>query len=96
MAYENFPSAETPKQATPPQKNNNMRNLLTGGLLLALLGTWGYIIYDKNQVHEKDIKQDEQLAKTTSDKDELRRELDHSFACEFFLQANVDIIVLKK
>ncbi|MGG9963822.1 hypothetical protein [Ferruginibacter sp. SUN106] len=77
MAYENFPGAENPQQpAPPPPQKNNMRNLLTGGLLLALLGTWGYIIYDKNQVHEKDIKQDEQLAKTTSDKDELRRELD--------------------
>jgi len=76
MAYENFPSAETPKQATPPQKNNNMRNLLTGGLLLALLGTWGYIIYDKNKTKEVIQQKDTQLATTSTEKDELRKELD--------------------
>ena len=76
MAYENFPATETTQQPTPPPQKNNMRNLLTGGLLLALLGTWGYIIYDKNQVKEKDIQQDTQLAKTSTEKDDLRKELD--------------------
>ena len=76
MAYENFPPSETTPQATPPPQKNNMRNLLTGGLLLALLGTWGYIIYDKNQTKEKDIQQDTQIAKSNTDKDELRKELD--------------------
>lgn len=76
MAYENFPATETTPQPTPPPQKNNMRNLLTGGLLLALLGTWGYIIYDKNQVKEKDIQQDTQLAKTSTEKDDLRKELD--------------------
>ena len=76
MAYENFPATETTPQPTPQPQKNNMRNLLTGGLLLALLGTWGYIIYDKNQVKEKDIQQDTQLAKTSTEKDDLRKELD--------------------
>lgn len=76
MAYENFPSAETPQQAPPPPEKKNWRNLLTGGLLVALLGTWGYIIYDKNQVKEKDIAQDTQIAQTTTERDELRKELD--------------------
>lgn len=76
MAYENFPAGETTPQATPPPQKNNMRNLLTGGLLLALLGTWGYIIYDKNQTKEKDIVQDTQIAKSNTEKDELRKELD--------------------
>jgi hypothetical protein len=75
MAYENFPAAETPQQAPPPEKKN-WRNVLTGGLLVALLGTWGYIIYDKNQVKEKDIAQDTQIAQTSSERDELRKELD--------------------
>lgn len=76
MAYENFPSAETPKQPTPPPQKNNMRNLLTAGLLLALLGTWGYIIYDKNKTKEVIQQKDSQLATTTTEKDELRKELD--------------------
>lgn len=77
MAYENFPSAEsTPKPATPPPSKNNMRNLLTGGLLLALLGTWGYIIYDKNKTKETIQQKATQLATTTDEKDKLRKELD--------------------
>jgi hypothetical protein len=76
MAYENFPDTGNTQQPAPPPEKKNMRNLLTIALLIALLGTWGYIIYDKNQAHEKDVKQDEQLAQVTSDKDELRKELD--------------------
>jgi hypothetical protein len=77
MAYENFPEAEKTPQATPPPpQKNNLRNLLTGGLLLALLGTWGYIIYDKNKTKEVIQQKDTQLATTSSEKDELRKELD--------------------
>ncbi len=75
MAYENFPAAETPPQVPPPDKKN-WRNLLTGGLLVALLGTWGYILYDKNQVKANDIKQDTQLAAANTEKDELQKELE--------------------
>ncbi len=75
MAYENYPAAETTQQVPPPEKKN-WRNLLTAGLLVALLGTWGYILYDKNQVKEKDIKQDTQLAAANSEKDELQKELE--------------------
>lgn len=76
MAYENFPEAGKPQQAPPPPEKKNFRNLLTGGLLLALLGTWGYIIYDKNKTKETIQQKDTQLATTTSEKDELRKELD--------------------
>lgn len=77
MAYENFPETAPSAQPTPPPpEKKNWRNLLTAFLLIALLGTWGYIIWDKNQVHEKDIKQDTEIAKANSDKDQLRKELD--------------------
>jgi len=75
MAYENFPSAEKTPSAVPPEKKNN-RNLLTIILLLALLGTWGYIIYDKNKTKEVIQQKDTQIATTSSEKDELRKELD--------------------
>jgi len=76
MAYENFPSAtSTPEQAPPPEKKN-WRNLLTGGLLVALLGTWGYIIYDKNQTKETIQQKDTQITTSNNERDELRKELD--------------------
>ena len=76
MAYENFPATETSQQPEPPPQKKNMRNLLMGGLLVALLGTWGYIIYDKNQTKEAIQQKDTQLAASNTDKDELRKELD--------------------
>jgi hypothetical protein len=76
MAYENFPSAEGTEQQAPPPEKKNMRNLLTAALLLALLGTWGYIIYDKNKTKETIQLKDTQLATTTGEKDLLRKELD--------------------
>jgi hypothetical protein len=75
MAYENFPATENTPLPPAPEKKN-MRNLLTAGLLLALLGTWGYIIYDKNKTKETIQLKDTQLATTTSEKDQLRKELD--------------------
>lgn len=76
MAYENFPETDQTNQSVPPKEKKNLRNLLTGGLLLALLGTWGYIIYDKNKTKETILQKDTQLATTTSEKDQLRKELD--------------------
>ncbi len=77
MAYENFPETEKTAQPAPPSpEKKNMRNLLTGGLLIALLGTWGYIIYDKNKTKEALLVKDTQLATTSNQKDELRKELD--------------------
>jgi hypothetical protein len=76
MAYENFPETEKTPQPAPPPEKKNMRNLLTAGLLIALLGTWGYIIYDKNKTKETIQQKDMQLATTTTEKDELRKELD--------------------
>jgi nitrate reductase NapE component len=46
MSFENFPAGETPQQKPSPKKSD-YRTILSGGLLVALLGTWGYIIWDK-------------------------------------------------
>lgn len=80
MAYENFPSAEQSTTPQFPQKKNNMRNILTGGLIVALLGTWGYIIWDKNQVKKEDDRQNSVIASTTAQKDELQKSLDEATA----------------
>jgi hypothetical protein len=76
MAYENFPDAERPQQPAPAPEKKNWRNLLTGLLLITLLATWGYIIYDKNKTKETIQVKDTQLATTSSEKDLLRKELD--------------------
>ncbi len=76
MAYENFPNTETQQnQAFVPEKKDR-RNWLTAALLIALLGTWGYIIWDKNQTKNTIQTKDALIVATTSEKDELRKELD--------------------
>lgn len=75
MSYENFPNSDIPEEKTVVVKNNSNRNILTGILIVALLATWGYIIYDKNK--NKQEKQDltTQIVNSDSSKNELQREL---------------------
>lgn len=49
MTNTNYPSA-TPNEPRTPNKSN--KNLLVGILAAALLGTWGYLLYDKNKSGE--------------------------------------------
>jgi uncharacterized small protein (DUF1192 family) len=54
MANTNYPSANDPQNRSldnPP--NNNTKNIAIGILAAALLGTWGYFLWDKNQSDEK-------------------------------------------
>jgi len=48
MSYSNYPSGNEP--ASQPKDN---RKLIYGVLIAALVGTWGYIIYDKNKTNER-------------------------------------------
>lgn len=50
MSYTNYPSAENPQQ---PQRPKDNRTLIYAILIILLLGTWGYIIYDKSQSSQK-------------------------------------------
>lgn len=50
MTNTNYPSA-TP-QNDPPRQNKGNRGLLIGILAAALLGTWGYLLWDKNKSGE--------------------------------------------
>lgn len=52
MTNTNYPSA-TPQTPTPAPQNRGNRNLLIGILAAALLGTWGYLLWDKNNSGEK-------------------------------------------
>lgn len=75
MSYENFPSGDVPPQETPATKKNNSATIVTGILLVALLGTWGYIIWDKNKTNEKTQQLTTQIVTSDSSKNEIQREL---------------------
>jgi len=75
MSYENFPESDNPGEKTVVVKNNNNRNVLTGILIVALLATWGYIIYDKNKTKQEKQDLTTQIVNSDSSKNELQREL---------------------
>ena len=75
MSYENFPESNNPGDKTVVVKNNNNRNVLTGILIVALLATWGYIIYDKNKTKQEKQDLTMQIVNSDSSKNELQREL---------------------
>ncbi|HMU11228.1 MAG TPA: hypothetical protein PKC54_14550 [Ferruginibacter sp.] len=78
MAFENFPGTEKSTEMSPPPANTNWRNYLTAGLVVALLGTWGYIIWDKNQTKETIQQKETVIANTTSQRDQLQKELEEA------------------
>jgi TolA-binding protein len=70
MSSTNYPSA-TP-QLPEPKKDN--RGLIYGILIAALLGTWGYIIYDKSRTKEVIQQKDVQYAALDSSKNMVQKE----------------------
>jgi hypothetical protein len=79
MAFENYPeTGQTTTNTTvvSPKEKNNLRAILTGGLLVALLGTWGYIIYDKNKTKETIEQKETLVVNTSTQRDQLQKELD--------------------
>ena len=88
MAFENFPQAEQPTKETTATPKNNRRNLLTIGLVVALLGTWAYIIYDKNQTKETLDQKETMIASTSSQRDELQKELEDAAMRYDILKSN--------
>lgn len=77
MAFENFPEADKPQKGvtTSTTSKNNTRSIITGVLVAVLLGTWGYIIYDKSKTKETIDQKENVIATTSTQKDELQKEL---------------------
>lgn len=67
MSASNYPSASN--QSQPPKKDN--RGIIYGVLIAALLGTWGYIIYDKSKTKEVIQQKDVQFASLDSVRNQL-------------------------
>ncbi|WP_336513851.1 hypothetical protein [Pollutibacter soli] len=70
MSSTNYPSASP--QFQEPKKDN--RGLIYGILIAALLGTWGYIIYDKSRTKEVIQQKDVQYAALDSSKTMVQKE----------------------
>jgi len=51
MSYSNYPSSTSANEPVQQPKDN--RKLIYGILIAVLVGTWGYIIYDKTQAKNK-------------------------------------------
>jgi TolA-binding protein len=68
-------SSMNPSSQTP-QKDN--RGLIYGILIAALLGTWGYIIYDKSRTKEEIEQKDLQYAALDSSKTSVQREYEEA------------------
>lgn len=75
MSYENFPNSDVPEEKPVVVTNNNNRNILTAILVIILLGTWGYIIWDKNKSRQEKQELTSQIVESDSSKNELQREL---------------------
>src|SRR5688500_15205386 len=78
MSFENFPkTTSSDPESTPPDRpsNNKSRNFLIGALIVALLGTWGYLIWDKSKTKEEKQTLTTQIVNADSSKNELQREL---------------------
>ncbi|HSU26988.1 MAG TPA: hypothetical protein VLJ68_01320 [Chitinophagaceae bacterium] len=52
MTNTNYPSA-TPTPPSQPPRNRGSKNLVIGILAAGLLGSWGYLLWDKNKSGEK-------------------------------------------
>jgi hypothetical protein len=79
MAYQNFPEKEqTEQEEFKEKKGNGYRSILMGVLVVALLGTWAYIIWDKNQQKDLDNSRQNLIASTSAQRDELQKELEEA------------------
>jgi hypothetical protein len=59
MANTNYPTSDSPQgqsektQTTVVRRDNTTKNIAIGVLAAALLGTWGYFLWDKNQTDDQ-------------------------------------------
>lgn len=72
MTETNYPSA-TPQNE--PQRSGS-KNILIGILAAGLLGTWGYLLYDKNKTGEKLQQTEQQSVSYMSQRDSLKQMYD--------------------
>lgn len=75
MAENTFNSG-TPGPSGPERPKNNKNGIIYGVLIAALVGTWGYMFYDKSQSSKEIATKENQLDTLTSSRNELQSEYD--------------------
>lgn len=78
MAFENFPPSESSPSTPPREQKKDWRTLLSIPLIIALLGTWGYIIWDKSKTKDEIQKKDTQYSAVVTEKDTLQSQLEEA------------------
>jgi chromosome segregation ATPase len=78
MTYSNAPSA-TPSSPSPKNRKDN-RAIIYGALIIALLGTWGYIIYDKSKTGELIAQNQVQLQQADPSKSAIQEQFNEANA----------------
>jgi hypothetical protein len=79
MTDTNYPSATSTNQ-NPTPKIRNTKNIVIGVLAASLLGTWGFLLYDKNKAERKSNDQITQISKVTDEKNDLQESFDASLS----------------
>jgi uncharacterized phage infection (PIP) family protein YhgE len=78
MSYNPEYSATNPQQQAP--RKSNERKIIYGVLIAALLGTWGYIIYDKSKSNESITQLQAQYSNVDSARNEIQNEYNDALA----------------
>lgn len=73
---ENTFNAGTPSTSGPEKPKSNKNGIIYGILIAALVGTWGYMYYDKSQSSKEIAIKDNQLDTLTNSRNELQSEYD--------------------
>lgn len=73
MAENTFNSG-TPGTSGPEKPKNNKNGIIYGVLIAALVGTWGYMFYDKSQTSKELVSKDAQLDTLSTSRNELQQE----------------------
>ena len=78
MTETNYPSATPTNQGQAPKNKKSYKNLVIGLMAAGLLGTWGYLLYDKNKAEKKINDQVTQISKVTDEKNDLQESFNAS------------------
>jgi len=76
MSYTDYPSTGS----TPQQPSKDNRKLIYGLLIAALLGTWGYVIYDKSKSKETITQLQTQYSNVDSARNVVQQEYNDALA----------------
>ncbi len=76
MSYANYPSAGDPQ----PEPRRDSRKLIYGILIAALVGTWGYIVYDKSKSKETITQLQTQYSNVDSARNVVQQEYNEALA----------------